>query len=507
MNALEYVTLKPMFAANPTLFDSQTPVEDILLRDYQNESIEGLRDNIRNGIDSQILAAFVGAGKTVMAAYLLREAFRKGCRGYFVVDRLSLLGQTSAMFDRYGIPHGVVQSKHPRNFPDEQIQIASIQTVASRGWNKSDVIFYDECHVIYKTVTDRILMGGAKMIGLSATPFTRGLGRYYKAIVNVRTGNQLTADGFLVPFRVFAANEPDMKGVKTVAGEWVEGETSDRAKVIIGDVVKEFLQHAGARKGIAFGVDVSHCEEMRKQFAAAGVVTALYTYMTPDDEREEMLREFRKPDSKIRLLISVSALSRGFDVPSVEVIIMCRPLKSSFAEFVQIIGRGLRSHPSKKDCIILDLAGNFMRHYGELVDFMENGWHELDDGKKKEKDDKKPEPRKTVKCTECFYVFNGGKTCPNCGHVIERMFARSKTDIIHQDGELGEFDLSTKRITKTPDVYFGHILRRPDIGQPASNGAIWFLRNLGYRGPTKLTKQKCYLITQEFKKAQTKKLT
>jgi len=490
-----------MFTANPELFAPAVPVEDIQLREYQSESIEGLRENIRNGIESQILAAFVGAGKTVMAAYLLREAFRKGARGMFIVDRLSLLGQTSAMFDRYGIPHGVIQSSHPRYFPNEQIQIASIQTLAARGWNGNvDLIIPDECHILHRTMTQRILMGGAKFIGLSATPFTKGLGRYYKGIVNVRTANQLTADGFLVQFRVFAANEPDMKGAKVVAGEWTDADASERAKVIVGDVVKEYQQHAGTRKGIAFGVDVSHCEEMRRQFTAAGVVTALYTYMTPDDEREEMLREFRKPDSKIRLLISVSALSRGFDVPDVEVIIMCRPLKASFAEFVQVLGRGLRSHSTKTDCIILDLAGNFMRHYGELVDFMENGWHTLDDGKKKEADAKKPERVKACKCPECFHVFNGGKTCPNCGHVFERIFTRSKSEIVHHEGELGEFDLKRKTIKKCPGIYFAHILKRPDRGKPASAGALWYLKRLGYRGPVNLTREKAFLLTALFKK-------
>ncbi len=469
-----------MFARNPELFAPTIPPEEIVLRNYQEESIEGLRENIRNGIDSQILAAFVGAGKTVCSAFMLRETLRKGSRGYFIVDRLSLLGQTSAMFDKYGIAHGIIQSNHPRYFPDEQIQIASIQTIKGRGWNKADIFFIDECHCVYDTITKRIQQGGAKFIGLSATPFTRGLGLHYKAIVNVRTGNQLTRDGFLVPFRVFAANEPDMKGVKVVAGEWVEGETSERAVKIVGDVVKEFLQHAGERKGIAFGVDVLHCEELQRQFLAAGIGASLYTYKTPDDEREVMLREFRKPDSKIRLLISVSALSRGFDVPDVGVIVMCRPLKSSFAEFVQILGRGLRSHPTKKDCIILDLSGNFMRHYGELVDFMENGWHTLDDGKKKEKEEKPVEPKKPTKCPECFHVFNGGKVCPNCGHVFERIFPRGKSEIRHEDGELGEFDLKTKRIVNPRSIFVGDILRKySESHKPALEWQIKELREFG----------------------------
>jgi hypothetical protein len=67
-----------------------------------------------------------------------------------------------------------------------------------------------------------------------------------------------------------------------------------------------------------------------------------------------MVEEFRKPDSYIRGLISVAALSKGFDVSDCGVIIMARPLRSSLSEHIQILGRGLRTHPGKEECIVLD---------------------------------------------------------------------------------------------------------------------------------------------------------
>ncbi len=422
------------FESEPALFRNDQP-EEIILRGYQDESVAGLRANIRAGIQAQILASMVGSGKTVISAYLLKECWQKGKRGIFVVDRLSLLGQTSAVLDRYGIPHGVIQANHPRRRPGELIQVASVQTLKTRGWPDADLFIFDEAHVLYRAHIRMLEKKRGITIGLTATPFTKGLGKHFGAIVNVTTGNKLTSEGFLVPFKVFAAKEPDMTGAKVVAGEWTDQEASTRATKIIGDVVKEYQKHGQDRKSIIFGVDVAHCEALQRQFLAAGINVSLYTYLTDDEEREMMLREFRKPDSSIRGLISVAALSRGFDVPDVGCIIMCRPLKASFAEFVQILGRGLRSHPEKKDCVILDLAGNFMRHYPRLMEFMEDGVNELDDGKPKPKLPAKKKEKKPVKCPKCAHVFGGGKSCPACGYIFP-----PKISVQHEDGELMTFD-------------------------------------------------------------------
>src|SRR5690606_20047611 len=87
---------------------------NIQLRDYQEESIERLRHNIRRGVMTQVLCAPTGSGKTVCAAYLLHECYEKGKRALFIADRVALIDQTSATLDQYGIPHGVIQADHWR---------------------------------------------------------------------------------------------------------------------------------------------------------------------------------------------------------------------------------------------------------------------------------------------------------------------------------------------------------------------------------------------------------
>jgi DNA repair protein RadD len=107
---------------------------EIVLRDYQLESVERLRQGIRDGHRSQILCAPTGSGKTVIAAHLMAEVNRKYNRAAFVVDRVNLVDQTSAVLQSYGMDHGVVQAGHWRFRPAERLQVCSAQTLEKRGF-------------------------------------------------------------------------------------------------------------------------------------------------------------------------------------------------------------------------------------------------------------------------------------------------------------------------------------------------------------------------------------
>lgn len=405
------------------------------LYDYQERAIEKLRENMRAGVKNQVLSAPTGSGKTLISAHLLMEALAKGTRSVFVADRISLIDQTSAVLDRYGISHGVIQANHWRWRPWERIQVASAQTLARRKWPEDlSLIVVDECHTISQTTVRRIAERDCWTVGLTATPFTRGLGKYYDDVVSVTTTRELIERGYLAPYRIFAASEPDMSGAKVVAGEWTEKESAERSMPIVGDCVREYLRHAADRKFIAFGVNVAHCEEIQRQFLAAGVPTGLYTYRTGDEERKDMVAEFRKPGSYLRGLISVSALAKGFDVEDVGCIIMARPLRKSLTEHIQIFGRGLRRDPQDpgKQCIVLDHSGNCVRFWDPMNAFFDEGALELDDGKRKPKkkaERTKPEPRK---CPVCAHVHPPRPACPLCGHEYPRRSIR------HMAGELTE---------------------------------------------------------------------
>lgn len=412
-------------------------MKDIVLHQFQDESVEALRENIRRGVKNQVLSAATGSGKTVIGSFLLDECLNKGKRGIFVCDRVSLVDQTSAMLDDYGVPHGVIQAQHWRWQPHQKIQVASAATLEKRGWPDAHLIIVDEAHTVRKHVANRIAKRDCITIGLTATPFTRGLGKLYDAVVTVTTTNKLIADGFLCPFHVYAASEPDMTGAKVTAGEWADDVAAERAMPIVGDCVTEYLKHADGKKFIAFGCNVAHCEELQKQFLAAGVQCALYTYRTPDEARADMVKEFKRADGYIKGLISVSALAKGFDAPTVEAIIMARPLKSSLAEHIQILGRGLRSDKANPDkqCIVLDHAGNMIRFWNQMQDFFEVGASKLDEGKRKDKKPREPNEKKPVKCPKCFHVHFARPSCPSCGFEYPR-----RSNVEHEAGELVSLD-------------------------------------------------------------------
>lgn len=431
---------------------------DIQLRDYQADAIESLRLNIRQGIKNQVLASPTGSGKTVIAAYLVDECLKKGKRAIFIADRIALIDQTSKTFDQYGIPHGVLQAQHWRYRPYENIQVASAQTLARRKFPETDLIIIDECHSLMKVVLRRIEKRDCVTIGLSATPFTKGLGKYYDAVKSVITTNKLIGDGFLANFEVYAASEPDMKNAKVVAGEWTDNDAAERSMPIVGDCVREYLKHGNGKKFIAFGCNVAHCEALRDQFLSAGINVDLYTYKQGDEYRDELVTEFRKPNSMVRGLISVAALSKGFDVPDVEVIIMARPLRSSLSEHIQILGRGLRSHPDKTHCTILDHSGNMKRFWDDMHQFLEHGVDTLCDGKTKEKKEKKDEKKEPKKCPNCHHLHNPAPACPMCGFTY-----KVKSEIRHEAGELTKLGSKLRSNTLFEELaYYALVTRKKD---------------------------------------------
>lgn len=409
----------------------------VSLRDYQSDAFEQAREHIRQGKRRILICAPTGGGKTVLASAIMEMAREKGNRANFVVDRLSLVDQTSETFARYGLDHGVIQGEHPLYRPSAGIQVCSVQTVSRRGWPESRLDVFDEAHVLHKAHKARIEAGDTIVIGLTATPFSKGLGKYFDAVVNVTTTRKLIEQGWLAPYRIFSCAEPDMSGVTVKStGEWDEKESSSKALEVVGDVVQEYLTHGENRKFICSAVDTAHVEELARQFVAAGINVATYTYKDSEEDRADVTREFRKPSSTIRGLITVTAASRGFDVPDVSCVIMARPLRKSLAEHIQLFGRGLRISPEtgKTDCLVLDHSGNAARFFQECEAFFDHGVTELDDGKpKKEPKKKERQEKEPVKCPSCRALHPPMPHCPCCGHEYPKRAA-----VQHVPGTLKE---------------------------------------------------------------------
>lgn len=413
-------------------------------RAFQTSAHERLRDGRRAGHKNQLIMAPTGAGKSYLGLRIAHEALLKGKRAIFVCDRTTLINQTSAAADHYGLgAHGVIQSNHWRFNPDLPFQIASAQTLARRQWPETDVVIVDEAHTQLAVWVDYIKTCSASVVGLSATPFSTGLGKLFSNLINATTMHELTELGVLVPMRVFICKKTDMTGAATAGGEWTDSAAEQRGMEIVGDVVSEWIKFGQGRKTIVFGSTIKHCEELCRNFIEAGVMAAVFTSETTAAERQMLLNEYKKTDSSLRVLISVEALAKGFDVPDVGCVVDCRPLRKSLSTAIQMWGRGLRSSPDtgKKDCLLLDHSGNITRFLDDYTDIFYNGLDALDMGEKLDKTIRKDdEEKEVVACPSCGYK-PFGKRCMSCGFEV-----KSESLVEAHPGEMEEVVIGKKKL-------------------------------------------------------------
>ena len=314
------------------------------LRPYQVNSIESLREGFRQQHKRQVLAASTGAGKSLMALHLIQQVAEKGKRAIFLCDRRVLVEQFSKHLDAHGINHGVLMASHWRWRPYEQVQIASIQTLEKMdSWPTADLIIVDEVHCVLRQSLKNILTNhpNLNVVGLTATPFNPELQNYFTSVTNVVTMEELVDDGFLTPFRVFGATQIDTTGVKVSMGEWQKDELEKRGLKVVGDVVADYIKiytevWGKPKPTIVFSSGVSHGTELVNKFAEHGLNFVQISYKDSDEYKYEVLAEFAKPDTDILGLVSSEILTRGFDSPKVEHVVLARPLRKSFSMHVQM---------------------------------------------------------------------------------------------------------------------------------------------------------------------------
>lgn len=415
-------------------------------RAFQSPALRGIAEGLIAGHKNQMLMAPTGAGKTYLGLRLAHAALKRGKRATFLCDRKTLINQTSKRAYEYGMDHSIIQADHPMEDWSKPFQIASIQTIEKRGWPKTDVLIVDEAHTTREEWVKYAMESQARVIGLSATPFTRGLGKIFTNLVNPTTMHELTECGVLVPMRVLSCKRADMSGAATSGGEWTDSAAAERGMEIIGDVVTEWMRHGEGRKTIVFGSTIAHCEELCRQFNEAGVMAATFTKDTETKERDMLTAEFERPDSSLRVLISVEALAKGFDVQDVGCVVDCRPLRKSLSLAIQMWGRGLRSSPEtgKRDCILLDHSGNITRFAEDYTDIFFNGLPSLDMGEQLDRTVRREEreERELTGCPSCGYKpFR--KRCMSCGFEI-----KEKSMAVHEAGVMEEVVIGKKLLAE-----------------------------------------------------------
>jgi DNA repair protein RadD len=403
------------------------------LRPRQGRALADLRASLAAGHRSPMLQAPTGFGKTLTAAHIIQRALDKGKRVAFTVPALSLIDQTVAAFEAEGIRClGVMQGIHERTDRDQPVQVCSVQTVARRKRPDVDLVIVDEAHQLHREIFRWMKdCPGILFVGLSATPWARGLGKYYDDMIIAATTADLIRDGFLSPFIAFAPSEPDLAGVRTVAGDFHEGELAeamDRA-VVTGDIVHTWLKRGEGRSTFCFCVNRRHAQHVVERFVEAGVAAEYMDGDTSREDREAIFDRFRSGET--RIICNVGVLTTGVDL-DVRCIIDAKPTMSRIL-FTQTIGRGLRTAEGKGHLLILDHAGNHLR-LGMVTDI---GQHHLDDGKERQSASQLARERSEPKpklCEGCKAVVpRASKECPCCGSPIH-----VRTEVEAVAGELVE---------------------------------------------------------------------
>lgn len=436
------------------------------MRDYQEVALQKLRDGFAAGKRAQVLVSPTGSGKTEMAIALMKATKEKGNKAAMLLDRVVLCDQTSRRLERYKIDHGVMQAGHWRYRPYENIQVCSAQTLERRGaFPGLNLLIVDECHQTREQTVEFIKNNpDVRVIGLTATPFTKGLGKIYDHVVSPVTTKELVDQKMLVPLRVFIAKEIDMAGAKKVAGEWSQQEASDRGMKITGDIVTEWIKKTHQifnepRKTIVFASGVDHGSHLAAKFQEQGYNFICISYRDDEEWKKQVIEDFSKPDTKITGLIATDILTKGFDVPDVMIGVSARPFSKSLSSHIQQMGRVMRGHEGKEFAIWLDHSGNYLRFREDWEEVYEQGVDKLDEGKEKAKKEPTQKEKEAAKCPVCAAFWPSGDTCLNCGHVRER-----KNKVIAVEGEMVELSGTVSRESK----------------QDFWNQMVWLMRYQGW---------------------------
>lgn len=414
----------------------------LTLRPYQAASIQTLRLGLAGGCKRQMLYSPTGSGKTEIGMSIIKGAVAKGKRVVFLCNRIHLVGQASKRFYRAGIEHGVIQGDNTRNI-DRSVIVASIQTVARRGMPDCDLIVIDEAHGVAGSKDFRsviIQRSAVPVVGLSATPFSKGLGKHYKELggalfesMTVATSIQeLIDDGFLVDCDIYAPSEPDMTGIKQSKNAYGELDWSDSdvgkavdKPQLIGDIVAHWLKLSNGLPTVCFASNIAHSKHIVESFRAAGVAAEHIDHKTTEEERAAILGRIESGETTI--ISNVGILTEGWDFPACRTMILARPTKS-LIRYIQMIGRVLRPHETKEKALVLDHSGTVQRLGFPTDDFP----MELDDGKPKDAKQQKPEEALPKKCPECHHMKPPKVSiCPKCGFKPSRM-----SQVEEADGEL-----------------------------------------------------------------------
>lgn len=411
------------------------------LRPYQTKIIDDVKLAMREGHKSVLVCSPVASGKTTIFSAFTHAAAAKGNRVLLLAHRQELLEQMSETLSRFDVEHTVLSGGGQIN-GKPKVLVASVQTAHRRDIGSFDLAISDECHHLCAGNTWHRTLEHANVryhIGFSASPARldgKPLGDVFSKIILGPSVRWLIDNGFLAQYKMFSPAGPELGGVKSRMGDFVKSELAAAVNKpsITGSAIAHYMKLAHGKQAIVFCASIEHSKSVAAQFKAAGVNATHLDGETDRLSRKQAMADFAS--GKINVLCNVDLFGEGLSIDGIQVCVLLRPTQSLVLH-TQQVGRALRTHPGKPHAIILDHAGNTLRH-GLPCD--ERQWSLTS---RIEPKTNKSKPTLSVKvCPQCFFAMKSGPTsCPNCNFVfpIESRIPE------HVDGELKEIDLTERR--------------------------------------------------------------
>lgn len=398
------------------------------LRPYQEKAVAATWEWMINNPGNPLIVMATGLGKSVVNAELCRQAleFDPELRIICVTHSTKLVEQNFQKFFALcpSIPAGIYAAKLSKKQHRAQVLFASIQSV----YNKPELIgrrslmLLDECQTLSRKSESMWgkFISGLKMYcpemricGLSATAYRLDSGNLHEGEGAMFNGVAYEygilngiKDGWLSPLvPKWTQSRMDVSGVHKRGGEFIESELQaaiDKDEITIKCVDEIIAYGFNKRKTwLVFCTGVKHCEHVAAEIHSRGIKCAVVHGEMSNEQVEAVYTGLK--NGSITAICSVEMMTTGVDIPNIDLIAFMRPTASG-GLVVQMAGRGTRLCEGKKDCLLLDFAGNIERH----------GPIDLIKGRPKSEGSGIP-PMKV--CPECSTMsMISVMTCPDCGY-------------------------------------------------------------------------------------------
>ena len=340
------------------------------LRPYQQQARDAIHTEWENGRLRTLLVLPTGTGKTIVFASVAADQVRSGDRVLILAHRGELLEQAADKLKRStGLVSAVEKAESTCLDSWFRVTVGSVQTLQRPArlerfpHDYFGTIIIDEAHHAITDGYRRILdhFAGAKVLGVTATPDRgdmRNLGEVFDSLAYEYRLTDAIREGYLC--RILAQTIPlqlDISGVALSGGDYAVGELGTALDPYLSQIAAEMQTHCKGRKTVVFLPLIKTSQKFRDLLNAVGFSAAEVNGQS--DDRKQVLADFDA--GKYNVLCNSMLLTEGWDCPSVDCVVILRPTKVR-SLYSQMVGRGTRLSPGKRDLLLLDFLWMTDRH-------------------------------------------------------------------------------------------------------------------------------------------------